>query len=221
MADSAAQLRPVLFGTGFGGITDLKVGPDGLLYVASFGDGAIYRIAPAAPALAFGKTSLPDAEAGAPYDVDLQISGGTAPYSIAPIGGSLPGGIAPNSHHLSGTPNAAKTFKFTLRVTDDDGATVSRPFSIRVLKALAVSTQSLKNGKAGRTYKGTLKAAGGKAPYTWTLKSGGALPSGLSLSSSGAITGVPAGPSSGNLTFQVTDGLNVTAEKTLSLTITN
>jgi hyaluronate lyase len=33
----------VIFGTGFGGITDLKVGPDGLLYVVSF-SGSIYVI---------------------------------------------------------------------------------------------------------------------------------------------------------------------------------
>jgi hypothetical protein len=34
----------VIFGEGFGGITDLEVGPDGYLYVASIGQGAIYRI---------------------------------------------------------------------------------------------------------------------------------------------------------------------------------
>ena len=34
----------VIFGDGFGGITDLEVGPDGYLYVVSIGQGAIYRI---------------------------------------------------------------------------------------------------------------------------------------------------------------------------------
>jgi glucose/arabinose dehydrogenase len=34
----------VIFGEGFGGITDLEVGPDGYLYVVSIGQGAIYRI---------------------------------------------------------------------------------------------------------------------------------------------------------------------------------
>ena len=36
----------VIFGEGFGGITDLEVGPDGYLYVVSIGQGAIYRIVP-------------------------------------------------------------------------------------------------------------------------------------------------------------------------------
>src|SRR5215212_8104953 len=36
----------VIFGEGFGGITDLEVGPDGYLYIVSIGQGAIYRIVP-------------------------------------------------------------------------------------------------------------------------------------------------------------------------------
>lgn len=52
MADNAAELDEVIFGTGFntgsGGITDIKVGPDGLLYVVSF-SGRIYVISPNAP----------------------------------------------------------------------------------------------------------------------------------------------------------------------------
>jgi glucose/arabinose dehydrogenase len=44
VADSNAEFQEVLLGTGFGGITDLKVGPDGLLYVLSFGLGRIFVI---------------------------------------------------------------------------------------------------------------------------------------------------------------------------------
>jgi glucose/arabinose dehydrogenase len=39
-----SELDEVILGAGFNGITDLKVGPDGLLYVISLLDGAIYRI---------------------------------------------------------------------------------------------------------------------------------------------------------------------------------
>jgi hypothetical protein len=48
VADSDAELDEVILGTGFAGITDIKVGPDGLLYVLSFGAGAILRVEPAA-----------------------------------------------------------------------------------------------------------------------------------------------------------------------------
>jgi aldose sugar dehydrogenase len=43
VADNATELSEVIFGTDFGGITDFKVGPDGLLYVVSF-RGSIYVI---------------------------------------------------------------------------------------------------------------------------------------------------------------------------------
>ena len=36
----------VIFGDGFGGVTDLTVGPDGYLYVVSIGQGKIFRITP-------------------------------------------------------------------------------------------------------------------------------------------------------------------------------
>ena len=35
-----------MFAKGFGGITDLEVGPDGYLYVVSIGLGKIFRIGP-------------------------------------------------------------------------------------------------------------------------------------------------------------------------------
>ena len=38
----------IIFGVGFPGITDIEVGPDGLIYVVSIGDGTIYRITPEA-----------------------------------------------------------------------------------------------------------------------------------------------------------------------------
>src|SRR5829696_3914468 len=53
LADKVAETRDtgienIVFAEGFGGISDLEVGPDGYLYVVSLGHGAIYRILPAA-----------------------------------------------------------------------------------------------------------------------------------------------------------------------------
>lgn len=47
VVDNNRELSSIIFGTGFGGITDIKTGPDGFLYIVSIGDGAIYRIIPA------------------------------------------------------------------------------------------------------------------------------------------------------------------------------
>jgi len=40
------QLDEIIFGTGFGCITDIETGPDGFLYIVSLSDGKIYRIMP-------------------------------------------------------------------------------------------------------------------------------------------------------------------------------
>ena len=46
VANNPEDLKSVIFGHGFGTITDLEVGPDGFLYVLTF-DGTIYMIVPA------------------------------------------------------------------------------------------------------------------------------------------------------------------------------
>lgn len=45
VADNADEVQDVVFGDGFGPITDVETGPDGYLYVLSF-DGDLYRIVP-------------------------------------------------------------------------------------------------------------------------------------------------------------------------------
>ena len=47
IANNATENSGIIFGEGFGGISDLEVGPyDGYLYVVSLGHGAIYRVVP-------------------------------------------------------------------------------------------------------------------------------------------------------------------------------
>jgi aldose sugar dehydrogenase len=44
VADKDEENEGIIFGEGFGSISDLEVGPDGYLYILSIGQGAIYRI---------------------------------------------------------------------------------------------------------------------------------------------------------------------------------
>ena len=44
VVDNPNELSEITFGTGFGGITDIKTGPDGFLYLVSINDGIIYRV---------------------------------------------------------------------------------------------------------------------------------------------------------------------------------
>jgi aldose sugar dehydrogenase len=44
VVDNDDELSALIFGTGFGRITDIETGPDGFLYILSYEDGKIYRI---------------------------------------------------------------------------------------------------------------------------------------------------------------------------------
>jgi hypothetical protein len=55
---------------------------------------------------------------------------------------------------------------------------------------IAITTSSLPPATAGTSYSSALSATGGTSPYTWSM-AGGQLPQGLTLSSSGKITGTP------------------------------
>jgi hypothetical protein len=84
---------------------------------------------------------------------------------------------------------------------------------------LTVSTASLPNGTQSVVYSRSLAAAGGTAPYSWSLLSG-TLPSGLALSASGIISGTPTSVGTNNFVVQVTDSSVPAQSATQALSIT-
>jgi len=88
-------------------------------------------------------------------------------------------------------------------------------------KVLAVTTSSLSNGTVGIVYSYSLQASGGSSPYTWSQTSGGLMPPGVTLGSTGMFSGTPTKAGTyGPFVFQVTDASNATATSpSLSLTI--
>jgi hypothetical protein len=87
---------------------------------------------------------------------------------------------------------------------------------------LSITTASLPNGTVGAGYSQTLAASGGTPPYSWGLASGSQpLPTGLSLSSSGTISGNPQTASTFTFTVRVGDAAQGSAQKTFSITISS
>jgi hypothetical protein len=94
--------------------------------------------------------------------------------------------------------------------------------------SLGINTfPTLPAGTQSSAYQANLTAAGGKPPYTWSLASGSSLPSGLTLSRAGVITGTFASgvavgqyPFSATATDSSTPALTSTASFTLGVSKT-
>ena len=163
--------------------------------------------------------TLPNATVGIAYSQTLAAAGGIPPYTWSITTGALPANLSLSSGGaITGTPNASGTASFTVKVSDTTGNSFSQPFTLTAVTPPVINTSTLPNGNAGVSYSQSLSASGGTPPYTWTVASG-SLPSGLSLSTGGAITGTPAAAGTASFTVQVKDATGVTATKALALTI--
>ena len=87
---------------------------------------------------------------------------------------------------------------------------------------LSISTASpLPTAAVGVAYSQTLAATGGTTPYFFWQVLSGTLPSGLLLSASGSIGGVPTTTGNSTFTVEVTDDQLVTASKQFTLTVSD
>jgi hypothetical protein len=164
-------------------------------------------------------SSLPGGEIGIAYSQSLAASGGSPPYTWSITTGALPAGLNPSSAgQISGTPTAAGTANFTVKVTDSNSASVTQALSINIVAAPVITTTSLPGGEIGTAYLQSLAVSGGTPPYTWSITSG-ALPTGLNPSSTGQISGTPTVAGTANFTVKVADGNSGSATQALSIVI--
>ncbi len=181
--------------------------------------------------------ALPGGTEGDAYDgtgLTFAASGGTAPYTwgLATGSGPLPPTLTinPSTGLLSGTTTTAGMYSFTVQATDNASPhnTATAPFTINVLAPLTITTASpLAGGTVGTAYNTTgvqFTATGGTTPYSWLITSAAStVPAGLSLSTSGLLSGTPTG-TGGTFTFtvQATDATlptAMTASKSFTVTI--
>lgn len=186
-----------------------------------------YSLTIAAPTIAIAPSSLPGGTAGTAYSQSVTASGGTAPHSFAVTAGALPPGLSlasggSSSAAVSGTPTTAGTFNFTVTATDSTGPGFSagQAYSVTIAApAIAIAPASLPDATAGTAYSASFTASGGTGPYHFQLASG-SLPSGLSLSGAGVLSGTPAGSGSFSLAIEATDALGFTGTRSYDLAVT-
>ncbi|HEY8157325.1 MAG TPA: N,N-dimethylformamidase beta subunit family domain-containing protein [Methylobacter sp.] len=166
-------------------------------------------VTPANPSIAVGATQQFTAtgtySGGSTKDLTSQVTWASSTTAVATI----------NSSGLASGASAGST-----TITATSGS-VSGTTALTVNNAaLAVTTTALPGGTVNTPYSVSLAAIGGTLPYTWSI-SAGSLPPGLSLSSSGAISGTPTTTATYTFTVQVTDSANpaITANQALSITV--
>ncbi|HKY05667.1 MAG TPA: putative Ig domain-containing protein, partial [Blastocatellia bacterium] len=182
-------------------------------------------IDPAPELTILSQTPLPIAAVGVPYRFELKATAGTAPYTWGKKKkkfGAFPDGITLSPEGiLSGTPTVQGTFNFTLNVKDRAGKGATKPLTLEVgppPPPLEVRTAQLPNATHGLAYNAKLEAAGGVAPYAWSLETG-TLPDGLALGAQGEITGRPTTIGAASFTVKLTDSLGTVSTKQLFIVV--
>ena len=170
---------------------------------------------------------VPPATTGYAYSgATFTAAGGTAPYVFAVSTGALPAGLTldPSSGAVAGSPGAACACGFTVTATDAHGFTkvVSATLTVTDPTPVTISGTPPSAALVGDPYTAQFVAAGGDGNFTFTLDAG-SLPTGLTLASTGIISGSPSSTGSfAGIRVRVTDGHGATASSqpfTLSVTI--
>jgi len=166
-------------------------------------------------------------EVAVPLAIDLNATGGSAPYRWQLTQGSLPtnvgfigdqgnGSIAT----IKGVPAASGNFPLTFTVTDVRGRATLHTITLRVADKLRLVTVTMPRfGRVGRPYRANGVAQGGFGARTWSIARG-KLPAGLRLDSSrGVISGRPARQGRYVLYLAAKDELGATRSMKISIVI--
>jgi large repetitive protein len=170
----------------------------------------------------FGPARRASAEVGIRVGKAFTATGGAGPYQWSIASGALPAGTTLNTATgvVSGTPQSAGTFSFSVAATDSEGRVTTSAAALTVAPRLTIRTLRSKPAKVGNPYQSKLATLGGVQPVKWSIVSG-KLPSGLKLSpTTGTISGTPREGGSVRVTFGARDALGAKSQKTLVLLVT-
>jgi hypothetical protein len=177
-----------------------------------------------APLVITTPPGLPDAFAGQPYSVTLQATGGSS-YVWKLEDGQLPIGLTLNSSTgvISGTPSSISgTVNTWANISVNDGRYVWQRFTINWRQGIVISppingTPQWSVGTPIWNSSGfEFTASGGTAPYVWSATG---LPPGVSINSSGTLSGTPTAGGSYPVRFSVVDSVGLTGSLNITLKV--
>jgi large repetitive protein len=149
---------------------------------------------------------LNNAGTGASFSQKIIVLGPGGTWTLT--SGSLPPGITLDSDGtLHGAPTTSGNYTFTLVLTDALGRTISRTFNLKVAGLIIVDPMIIPVHAIGNepfTY--TFTAQGGGESKVWSAPYSFLLPSGMSLSSNGVLSGTPTFTGNSSFYITVSDG---------------
>jgi len=168
-------------------------------------------INPGIPKLTIGPESAPVGTVSMPYSLQMTANlSDTKTWSV--VDGALPPGLAIDASNglISGMPQTAGTYPFTVRAAITEQRTDTKALAIDVRDQVTIGQPelrtrvgSLTRWEAGVPFIATFTVTGGTGTFAWTLA--GALPPGLLLGPDGSITGRPTLPGVYSYSVTVTD----------------
>jgi hypothetical protein len=169
--------------------------------------------------------TLPGGNVGTNYSKTVTVAGGVAPYTLSITGTQITGVTftsGATSATLSGIPTTAGPYSFTVSAKDsgNPAQTASAPYSVVIgaQLALSITNTSLPSGTLNSSYGPVqINATGGFAPLSFAATG---LPAGMTLSSSGSLSGTPTVAGSFSASITVTDSETVHATNTVILPLT-
>ena len=169
--------------------------------------------------IAITTATLPNWTANfAGYSSTISTTGGTGTLVLTTVNANLPTGLVLSTAGvLSGTPTVAGTYIFTVTATDTVGSTSTLQYTVKINAPIAITTATLPNWTANLAgYTTSIAATGGTGTLSFSTVNAN-LPTGLSLSSAGVLSGTPT--VAGSFTFVVTAADTVGATGTQSYTV--
>jgi hypothetical protein len=165
--------------------------------------------------------SLPDWTAGVLYSQQLEAIVCSGDVTWIDKNGNLNNswlGLSP-SGSLEGTPIQAGSIFFIAEATGEADNTDEQAYSFSINPELIISTSSIPNGIIDEYMEHQLDASGGTGTHVWSDRDNILPSAGLTLSSSGVISGTPPAIGDFSFTAQVADDIGAVDERYYSFEV--